>query len=215
MGPGATYALVTFLAGALLLLGWRYANIENPRSGVMLKKSSLLFVLPIMLAPVQLLQFPLSMWVLVAWEEGLKAFASSRERRPIDKFWLVTLFGIWELMVDKPFWGLIAAQTVDGWDRLAIAGLIYATALPVLLHAVTAAIYAFTFRRRLWAAFIVSWAIHTMFNETVDYFGLSPIAVIIKTAILATILFGIIRGHRLEVFDPGLERQNGRFQDSS
>jgi len=214
MGSGATYALVTFLAGALLLLGWCYENIENPRSGAMLKKSLLLFVLPIMLAPVHLLQFPLSMWVLVAWEEGLKAFASSRERRPIDKFWLVTLFGIWELTVDKPFWGLIAAPTVEGWDRLALAGLIYATALPVLLHAVTAAIYAFTFRGRLWAAFIVAWAIHTMFNESVDYFGLSPIAVTISTAVLAAILFGTIRGHRLEVLDPTLKRQNGSFQDS-
>lgn len=202
MGPGTTYALVTFLAGVLFLLGWRYATAENPRSGAMLKKSLLLFVLPMVLVPVQLLQFPLAMWVWVAWEEGLKAFASSREQNRIDKFWLVTLFGVWELTVDKPFWGLIVAQSIEGWDRLAIGGLIYATTLPVLTHAVTAAIYAFMFQGRLWAAFIASWTIHVIFNETVDYFGLSPMAVIIETAILVAILVGIIKSRRLDAADP-------------
>lgn len=205
MGPGATYAIITFLAGVMLLLGWRCATIENPRSGAMLKKSLLLFLLPIMLSPAQFLQFPLSMWVLVAGEEGLKAFASSRESRPIDKFWLVTLFGLWELTVDKPLWGLILAQTIESWDRLAVGGLIYSTILPVLMHAVTAAIYAFTFQGRLWAAFLASCVIHIMFNESADYFGLSPIAAIAKTAILAVILATILRGNiksrRMETLD--------------
>jgi hypothetical protein len=80
--------------------------------------------------------------------------------------------------------------------------LIYATTLPVLTHAVTAAIYAFTFQGRLWAAFIASWAIHVIFNETVDYFGLSPMAVIIETAILVAILVGIIKSRRLDAADP-------------
>lgn len=196
MGPGVTYAVVTFSAGVLCLLGWFYATAGNPRSGAMLGKSLLLFAVPIMLAPSQWFQFPLGMWAWVACEEGLKSFASTREQNRADRFWLVCLFGIWELTVDKPFWGFVLAQSGESWDRLAIIGLVYATVLPVLMHAVTAAIYAFTFERRLWAAFIASWAVHTAFNEAVDYFGVSPVAAIIETAVLGLILMGIMSRQR-------------------
>ena len=196
MAPGAVYAFVTFVVGVVLLLGWVYATAGNPRSGAMLRKSLLLFAVPIMLAPAELFQFPLGMWALVACEEGLKAFAATREQKRVDKFWLVALFGIWELTVDKPFWGLVVAQSGENWDRLAIAGFVYATALPVLMHVVTAAIYAFTFERRLWAAFIASWFVHTAFNEAVEYFGLSPTAAIIETTFLGIILISLITRRR-------------------
>jgi hypothetical protein len=197
MGTGATYAVVTFLAGVLLLLGWLYATAGNPRSGAMLGKSILLFAVPIMLAPAELFQFPLGMWAWVACEEGLKTFASTRERNRNDKFWLVALFGIWELTVDKPFWGLVVAQSGENWDRLAMSGYLYTTALPVLMHTVTAAIYAFTFERRLWAAFLASWVIHTVFNEAATYFFLSPIAVIVETVLLGAILALLVRRRAL------------------
>ncbi len=193
MGPGATYGVATFLAGVLLLLGWLYATAGNARSGKMLAKSLLLFGVPIMLAPVELFQFPLGLWAWVACEEALKAFASTRERERTDRFWLVALFGIWELTIDKPFWGLAVAQTGESWDHLAMAGLLYATALPVLMHVVTAAIYAFTFERRLWAAFVASWVVHTTFNEAAEYFFLSPLAVLIETLLLAAILAAVLQ----------------------
>ncbi|MDV3241189.1 MAG: hypothetical protein LOY00_05305 [Methylocaldum sp.] len=196
MGIGGTFAIVTFTAGVLCLLGWLYATTDNPRSWAMLKKSSLLFALPIMFSPAQLFQFPLGMWALVAFEEGLKAFASTREDSRENKFWLVALFGIWELTVDKPFWGLVLAQSGETWDRLSLIGLAYATALPVLMHAVTAAIYAFTFERKIWAAFIASWMVHTAFNESVDYFGLSPMAAITQTAILTILLVALFAMRR-------------------
>jgi hypothetical protein len=195
MGPGTTFAIVTFCAGVLLLLGWGFATAGNPRAGAMLRKSLLLFVLPIMFIPTGWLSFPLGMWVLVSIEEGLKAFASTRENKRLDKFWLVSLFGIWELTVDKPFWAPAVEQT-GSWDRLAMAGFLYATALPVLMHTVTAAIYAFTFRGRLWAAFAASWVVHTAFNETVTYFELSPTAAIIETVILGGLLARIISSQR-------------------
>jgi hypothetical protein len=196
MGTGGTFAIVTFTAGVLCLLGWLYATTDNPRSWAMLKKSLLLFALPIMFAPTKLFQFPLGMWALVAFEEGLKAFASTREDNRDNKFWLVALFGIWELTVDKPFWGLVLAQSGESWDRLSLVGLAYATALPVLMHAVTAAIYAFAFERKIWAAFIASWMVHTAFNESVDYFGLSQLAAIIQTAILTIILASLFARRR-------------------
>lgn len=198
MGPGVTYAIVTFTAGVLCLLGWLYATADNPRSWAMLKKSVLLFALPIMFAPAQLFAFPLGMWALIAFEEGLKTFASTREVNRQNKFWLVALFGIWELTVDKPFWGLVVAQSAESWDRLSLVGLAYATALPVLMHAVTAAIYAFTFERKIWAAFVASWVVHTAFNESVDYFGISPAAAITQTAILV-LMFSALFAKRREI----------------
>lgn len=192
MGPGATYAITTFAVGFVLLLGWLYATTDNPRSWGILKKSLLLFVVPILFVPAWLFQFPFGMWAMVAFEEGLKGFASTREERRADKFWLVALFGIWELTIDKPFWGLVLEQPGENWDRLAIGGLLYATALPVLMHLVTAAIYAFTFERRLWAALLSSWVIHTAFNESATYFYGSPIAVVAETAVLGAMLIVLL-----------------------
>ena len=192
MGPAATYAIITFTTGVIFLLGWLYANAGNPRCGVLLKKSLWLFALPIALWPSPLFHFPFGMWVSIGCEEGLKAFASTRERNRLDKFWLVGLFGIWELMLDKPFWGLVLAQTGERWDRLSLLGLVYATALPVLTHAVTAAIYAFTFERWLWAALLASWLIHAAFNESVDYFSTSPAAVMTQTVILTVMLAALV-----------------------
>ena len=187
MGPGGTYAAITFGSGLILLLTWLYATVGNPRCAAMLKKS-LLFALPILIWPGALFQFPLGMWASVACEEGLKAFASTREESRQNKFWLVALFGVWELTLDKPFWGLVLARSSEGLNRLSVLGYVYATALPVLMHIVTAGIYAFTFERRLWAAFLTSWAVHVAFNESADYFSFSPPVVITQTAVLILML---------------------------
>jgi hypothetical protein len=181
------------LAGVILLLGWLYATADNPRSGAIFKKSIFLFALPIMFLPVGRLLAPLGMWGVVAWEEGLKSFASSREQNRVDRFWLVALFGIWELTLDKPFWGLLLAQPIANWGRLQVIGLVYATALPVLMHTVTAAIYAFAFEKRPWAAFIAAWAVHWTFNKAVDYFDLSVAAAVYETIVLGLILLGVLR----------------------
>lgn len=202
VGPGATYALATFMTGVLLLLAWLYANIDNPRSGAILKKSLLLFALPILLWPGFLFRFPLGMFVSIGCEEGLKAFASTREQNQRDKFWLVTLFGIWELALDKPLWGLVLAKSGESWDRLSLIGFVFATALPVLMHAVTAAFYAFALERRLWAACLIGWTIHAAFNETVDYFAPSPVVVVTQTAILIGLLAALFSG-RLRTPAPG------------
>jgi hypothetical protein len=192
MGPGATYAAVTFIAGLLCLLGWLYATADNPRSLTMVKKSLWLIVLPMLLTPAPFFTFPLGMWALVAFEEGVKAFASTREREAKNKFWLVSLFGVWELTLDKPFWGLVVSQSAGNWDRGSLVGLVLATTIPVLVHAVTAAIYAFCFECRLWAAFVTSWLIHTAYNESVDYFGISPAVQLTQVAMLTILLLALV-----------------------
>jgi len=193
MGVAGTYALMTFATGALLLLGWLYVNIDNPRCAAILKKSALLFLLPMLFWPGGLvLRLPLGVWIDGACEEGLKAFASTREQNPKNKFWLVALFGILELAVDKPFWGLVLAKSGESWDRLAMIGIVSATALPVLMHTTTAAIYAFAFKDRIWAAFIASWVVHVTFNWSVDHFSTSVPLVTVQTVTLVIILAGIL-----------------------
>lgn len=200
MGPGATYADSTFLAGVLCLLAWLYATADDPRSTTILKKSLWLIALPILLTPAPLFTFPLGMWAAVAFEEGVKAFASTREQEPLHKFWLVSLFGVWELALDKPFWGLAVAQSAASWDRASLTGFVLATTVPVLMHAATAAIYAFCFESRLWAAFITSWLVHTVYNESVDYFGLSPTVQLTQVACLALLLAAlVVRQRRLAI----------------
>jgi hypothetical protein len=109
MNAPQLYALTTCASGLLLLFGWAYVTTDNPRSNRILLKSVLLFVMPIgvvVALPERLFQFPLSMWLVVLIEESLKATAASTEQRPNDRFVLVALFGIWELVWVKPLWGL-------------------------------------------------------------------------------------------------------------
>ena len=192
MSPAAAYALATFSLGVLLLLGWAYATLDNPRSGALFRTSLWLFALPILVAPISWMQFPLSLWVLVAFEEGLKAFGAQREDRANDRFWLISLFGLWELTLDKPFYGWLMGDEIASWTRLQVSALLFATALPVLMHVVTAAIYAFRWQGRIWAAFLMCWAIHTAFNEAVTYFYPSVPATAVVTVLLLAILIAAL-----------------------
>ena len=198
MTPGATYGWITLLAGLVLLLGWLYVTAGNPRGGAILKKSLVLFALPGIFSPGGWLLVHFGMWAVVAFEEGLKAFASTREQNRVDRFWLVSLFGIWELILDKPFYGLILAQPIANWSRVEVVGLVYATALPVLMHTVTASIYAFAFERRIWPAFFAGWVVRWTFNETVTYFHVSASAVIFETVMLGFLLVGILKTKQSE-----------------
>lgn len=195
MGPGPTYALTAFLTGILCLLGWLYVTADDPRSTAILKKSLWLIFLPAILNPVPWLGLPLGMWLGILFEEAIKAFASTREQHPVRKFWLISLFGVWELMVGKPFWGLVIAGSGEEWDRLSLIGLSIATMIPVLMHAVTAAIYAFWLDGRLSVAIAVSWAIHAAFNGSVEYFGLS-MPVQLTHIICLSVLFAVLLAKR-------------------
>ena len=160
MGEAGLYAVVTALAGVILFLGWLYATTDNPRSATILLKSVALFVVPVALLglfPEDLFRFPLSMWVVVLLEECLKALGAKTEQTAINRFLLVVLFGIWELVWVKPLWGLNHSVVLDGWNNLQLAGLTAGGIVTVLMHAVTAEIYAFRFGR-VAVALIASWA---------------------------------------------------------
>jgi hypothetical protein len=201
MDSGSIFALVAFLVGIFLLLGWLYVMVGNQRSSRIFKKSLLFFVVPMLLFPPNLLGYPLSMFFLVTCEEALKALAARGERGRMNRFWLVSLFGIWELVLTKPLWGAAAAQSNVNFDGFQLAGLLYAAILPVFMHAVTAAIYAFRFRGHLWAALAAAWMVHIAFNLSVGYFGVSVTAALVETVTLVVILLIVLpralRPHRI------------------
>jgi hypothetical protein len=192
----ATYlaAVLAFAAGLMLLLLWAYLTTDNPRTNPILRKSTWLFVLPaaaIWALPNSISQFPLSMWVGVLLEECLKVYAARTEPHPRDRFALIALFGIWELMLAKSVNLVTGDRFPSEWGRAEVITLLIAAMVPVLMHVVTAAIYAFRFRGRLWAALVASWAVHTAFNEAADLLGISPLASAAKAIVLAIMLAAI------------------------
>ena len=194
MNPTYLTAVATSAVGALLLLGWAYLTTDNPRSNRLLGKSLWLFVLPgvaIWALPDWIVMFPLSMWVLVLVEECLKAFGARTERSSLDKFSLVALFGIWELMIAKPVWALTGGEIPPEWGRAEVTAVVLAATAPFLMHLVTAAIYGFHFKDRWWAALLASWLLHTVFNESADLMGVSPLATGAKLFLLTILLIAL------------------------
>lgn len=189
MSPALTYAAITFLTGVMSLLVWLYCTAGNPRSIAILGKSLLFFIVPIIvLAPLAVFTFPLAMFVWVACEELVKAFASTRERLSYDRFYLVSLFGVWEMIASKPFWGVILARTPDNLTRVDIMLLVSGTALPILMHTITAAIYAFRFRGKLWAAFGTCLILHASWNVIAPRYFASATAELCEALVLILLL---------------------------
>jgi hypothetical protein len=177
------YALVTFGAGLLLLLAWLYLTADNLRSNRLLLKSIVFFVLPgipLALLPPRALAFPFAAFVGTLVEECLKATAAATEKNRTDRFWLVAMFGVWELLLAKPLWGIAHASVIQDWTQLQLAGLTAAGVITVLMHSVTAEIYAFRFGGRIAAALIMSWALHSAFNQSVDWMGVSLVASLVQ-----------------------------------
>jgi len=194
MGADFFFPILTFAGGVLLLLGWLYATAANPRSNALLLKSIGFFVLPgiaLVEVPQFALRFPLAslFWPLV--EEALKSAAAVTEKNPRDRFWLVTLFGVWELMLAKAVWGITHRALLETWTDFQLVGLAVAALLAVLMHAITAEIYAFRFTGRLTAAIAASWAVHASFNKSIDLLGVSLTSALLLLLPLVLLFMGL------------------------
>lgn len=159
---------VTFFCGVLLLIGWSLATRKNPKRRALFKKSLWLFALPIMLVPWSIMDIPFILLLVILFEEGLKVIGAYSENERWNRFWLVVLYGLWELTIDKPLRGLAISEELDAWANCQVLLLILAAILPVLMHGITAAIYAFPKKRYLWASYIFSSTIHFLYNEAAD-----------------------------------------------
>ena len=90
-------------------------------------------------------------------EEGVKVRAAKSRTFPSETFALVSLFGIYELMLGKPF-SMIGAQE---WYE-------FLTAIPAFaMHLVTASIYAYHFKGNHRLKFATCFVVHAGFNALV------------------------------------------------
>ena len=165
-----------FLIGLIALLVWLYPSGADTTALGLLRRSVWFFVLaPLaVFIPWGFLSLALGeqTWILwwigilatVIFEECLKLWASRSENSGIRAIALVSLFGVWELMLVKPF--LFLAATAQGWAL----GAELAMAIPaVFLHVLTAAIYGFHFRKRPELQFAICCAAHFGFNVAVSF----------------------------------------------
>jgi hypothetical protein len=196
--------ILVFLYGWVLLGLWALAANENraPMRNL-IKLSALYFLTPILLV-VALIHSVLPALLIVSpfvplGEEWLKRMAGRRVlSENISVFYLICLFGIWELTISKSLMPLFST-----WPSLSsdwsIAVFIWLVSLPIIMHASTAAIYAF-YRRgdgnlRYWPCVAIHWA----FNASRELYGEVPfdevslLSLVIDSAVWVLLLLFLLR----------------------
>jgi len=199
VSSGVFFALLLFATGLVLQLVWVVRTLGNPRFGIMLRKSVVFFLLPGALmvvlpfiVPIPIMR-PSTFWAVMAVavfvEELLKMSAARSERLVRDKFALAMLFGIFELMFAKPFLPPGRDAMIGPWTQLDAVDLALRGMLPVLMHTVTAALYAFTFAERPWIGLAVCFPLHFIYNFLVLVFP--TIAMVALLAIVLAIILAL------------------------
>lgn len=204
VSSGALLALTLFASGLVSLLIWFALMLGNPRLLPILRKAVVFFLLPgalMIVIPIVapgLLIRPIILlggWVIVAFflllillEEFLKSSASRSEPQPYDKFAFAMLFGIGELMLSKPLTPLIAGSMMGEWSRWGLAGYVAGAMLAMLMHSVTAALYAFRFANSPWLGLFTCFAIHAVYNFLVIAFLNVGVAIVIALVCAALLI---------------------------
>jgi hypothetical protein len=192
MTPSIFYATATFLVGLLLLLLWLYLSADTARSVTILTKSVVIFVLPsaVLAAalPSRVLAFRLGVWIAVLIEECLKAVASVTEKERSSRFFLVVLFGVWEFALVKPLGALLHPALLDSLDTFELTGLTIRGLIVVLMHTVTAELYAFKFAKNIMIPLCISCVLHIIFDETINSFAYSLLSALIWFVLLLILL---------------------------
>jgi hypothetical protein len=195
--------VLAFLTALAFLCFWSLAaNQCAAPIGGLIKLSILYFLVPLLLVTAMahsisgyLLIFMPFMVLLEEWLKRLAGYQVFAKKRSI--FFLVALFGIWELAASKslipflPGWKAIAS----GWGLVAF---IWLASLPTVMHTATAAIYAFYPTRHGTLRYWICVGVHWAFNESrelyadVPFSDLSPLLLIIDSAIWVILLSCLI-----------------------
>lgn len=166
-----------FLLGMLAFIAWAWTMGLQANSIGMLKVSAVYFGLGSLLAafPIVALDFAttglgkpvVSAWTLllafVVAEELLKFLAARTQTTPKNAFAIVTLFGVYELMLSKPLTMLLQGNWYLGLEIDTLF------ALPALaLHGLTAGVYAFNSRHQPLRQLAVCILLHAAFNSLAE-----------------------------------------------
>ena len=162
-------AVLTFFFGVIALLVWLYVARLNTSTRTIMLSGLWYFLLAIVLGGLAEFFTMLAVrnaqaaiyidFIILAplIEESVKVRAAASCKSPTQIFALITLFGIYELMLVKPLSMLDATH----WSEAI-------TAIPaVTMHIVTATIYAFHWDTNLKKQFAGSASIHAGFNAII------------------------------------------------
>lgn len=169
--------IITVLIGILCLVIWLYFT-DADATAIRLLWTCLLYMLAAEMVAAILsitvdLAFPLNEWTLLGidivllapvFEELAKVLACRSLRAPLHRFALVCLFGIYELMLSKPFTMEQPFSMHGFFESLG--------AVPALgVHGLTAVIYAFYFTGAHWRQWTIGVAVHVANNALVFFAG--------------------------------------------
>jgi hypothetical protein len=169
--------VTTFLIGALCLTVWLYLT-DADATAIRILWTCLLYMLAAEMVGAILsitvdLAFPLNEWTLLGvnivllapvFEELAKVLACRSLRAPLHRFALVFLFGIYELMLSKPFTMEKPFSMHGFFESL--------EAVPALgVHGLTAVIYAFYFTGANWRQLTIGVAVHCANNALAFFAG--------------------------------------------
>lgn len=185
--------IITFLIGTMCLAIWLYFTDADATAIRILWTCLLCMLLAEVGAAIfsftTTLVFDLSEWallginlVLVApiFEELAKFLACRPLREPLHRFALVCLFGIYELMLSKPFTMEQPFSMHGFFESL--------EAVPSLfVHGLTAMIYAFYFTGARWQQLMIGIAVHAANNALVFFVGVLAAQIYAAACIIAVV----------------------------
>lgn len=185
--------IITFLMGALCLVVWLYLT-DADATAIRILWTCLLYLLATELVEAILsftadFTFDLNEWTLLGinivllapvFEELAKVLACRPLREPLHRFALVCLFGIYELMLSKPF-TMEQPFSMNGFFESL-------EAVPALfVHGLTAVIYAFYFTGARWRQWMICIVVHATNNALVFFVGPQAAQIYAAACIVAVI----------------------------
>lgn len=170
--------IITFLIGTMCLVIWLYFTDADATAmrllwvcllymlAAELMTTILSFGIKMIFSPSALTLFGIQIVLLApVFEELAKLQACQSLTRPLHRFALVSLFGIYELMISKPF-AMEQPFSIQGFFEAF-------GAIPALFtHILTAVVYAFYLHGARWHQLVIGIAIHATYNALVYFVGL-------------------------------------------
>lgn len=187
--------IITFLIGTLCLAVWLYLT-DVDATAVRILWTCLLYMLAAefiaaILSFTTTMVFEFTEWTLLGinlvllapiFEELAKVLACRPLREPLHRFALVCLFGIYELMLSKPFTMEQPFSMHGFFESL--------EAVPSLfVHGLTALIYAFYFTGARWQQLTIGIAVHAASNALVFFVGVLAAQIYAAACIVAIAAF--------------------------
>ena len=167
------YIALMICAFGILLGSWAIVFRDQDRLRIFLISIGL-FAVPISLLVLDNYLVGLLWWIpyiaVIALEEGLKALGSRLPGSKRQALCLVSLFGIWEILITKIARVFFQDVTFYSFLNQNYGNYTAVSLVSFAMHSTTAIIYCLMRTRYIIFPFLISIAIHYIFNYTRDYY---------------------------------------------